>query len=117
MNFVINKKWLVVAMVSSAFGVFAQNELTNQVDLVALQDTAQHNVVAIGYGSEQQKNVTGSVASVKAADFNTGVRNNPIGLLQGKVAGLNIIKTSSNPTGNNYKIHTRGFSILGYQTE
>ena len=55
MNFVINKKWLVVAMVSSAFSVLAQTESPDQADLVALQDTAQHNVVAIGYGSEPQK--------------------------------------------------------------
>ena len=49
-------------------------------------------VVAIGYGSQKKKEVTGSVASVKAEDFNAGVKSNPVGLLQGKVAGLNISK-------------------------
>ena len=70
------------------------------------------DVVVIGYGSQKKKEVTGSVASVKAEDFNAGVKTNPMGLLQGKVAGLNIIKTSSDPTSTGYNIQIRGFSTL-----
>ena len=69
-------------------------------------------VVAIGYGSQKKKEVTGSVASVKAEDFNAGVKSSPVGLLQGKVAGLNIINTSSDPTQGGYSIQIRGFSTL-----
>ena len=69
-------------------------------------------VVAIGYGSQKKKEVTGSVASVKAEDFNAGVKSNPVGLLQGKVAGLNIINNSSDPTSGGYSIQIRGFSTL-----
>jgi len=69
-------------------------------------------VVAIGYGSQKKKEVTGSVASVKAEDFNAGVKSNPVGLLQGKVAGLNIAHTSSDPTQGGYSIQIRGFSTL-----
>ena len=69
-------------------------------------------VVAIGYGSQKKKEVTGSVASVKAEDFNAGVKSNPVGLLQGKVAGLNIINTTSDPTQGGYSIQIRGFSTL-----
>ncbi len=69
-------------------------------------------VVAIGYGTQKKKEVTGSVASVKSKDFNAGVKTNPVGLLQGKVAGLNIIKTSSDPTSTGYNIQIRGFSTL-----
>jgi len=70
------------------------------------------DVVVIGYGSQKKKEVTGSVASVKAEDFNAGVKTNPMGLLQGKVAGLNIIKTTSDPTSTGYNIQIRGFSTL-----
>ena len=35
-----------------------------------------------------------------------------MGLLQGKVAGLNIIKTTSDPTQTGYNIQIRGFSTL-----
>ena len=68
-------------------------------------------VVAIGYGSQKKKEITGSVASVKAEDFNAGVKNSPMGLLQGKVAGLNITRTGGgDPTNTGYNIQIRGFS-------
>ena len=68
--------------------------------------------VAIGYGSQKKKEVTGSVASVKAEDFNAGVKTSPIGLLQGKVAGLNISRTTSDPTSTGFNVQIRGFSTL-----
>ena len=80
-------------------------------DTYALQE-----VVAIGYGSQKKKEVTGSVASVKAEDFNAGVKSNPMGLLQGKVAGLNISRQGSDPTSTGYNIQIRGFSTLGKGT-
>ena len=77
------------------------------------EETEQlEEVVVVGYGSQKKKEVTGSVASVKAEDFNAGVRSNPAGLLQGKVAGLNIINTTSDPTQGGYNIQIRGFSTL-----
>ena len=69
-------------------------------------------VVVVGYGSQKKKEVTGSVASIKAEDFNAGVKSNPVGLLQGKVAGLNIINNTSDPTQGGYNIQIRGFSTL-----
>ena len=70
------------------------------------------DVVVIGYGSQKKKEVTGSVASVKAEDFNAGVKTSPVGLLQGKVAGLNIIRTTSDPTSTGFNVQIRGFSTL-----
>ena len=70
------------------------------------------DVVVIGYGSQKKKEVTGSVASVKAEDFNAGVKTSPVGLLQGKVAGLNIIRTTSDPTNTGFSVQIRGFSTL-----
>lgn len=81
--------------------------ITLSEEAVSLTD-----VVVIGYGSQKKKEVTGSVASIKADDFNAGVKSNPVGLLQGKVAGLNIIKTSSDPTSTGYSMQIRGFSTL-----
>ena len=78
-----------------------------------VEDSHQlQEVVAIGYGSQKKKEVTGSVASVKAEDFNAGVHSSPAGLLQGKVAGLNVINTTSDPTQGGYSIQIRGFSTL-----
>ncbi|WP_460953280.1 SusC/RagA family TonB-linked outer membrane protein [Spirosoma litoris] len=57
-------------------------------------------VVVIGYGSASQKDMTGSVKSIKSADFNRGIINSPEQLLQGKVAGVNVTSTSGEPGGN-----------------
>lgn len=62
------------------------------VKLLADNKTLQ-NVVVIGYGTASKKDVTGSITSVKAEDFNSGVLTTPAELLQGKVAGLNITKS------------------------
>ncbi|MDD3077786.1 MAG: SusC/RagA family TonB-linked outer membrane protein [Paludibacter sp.] len=83
------------------------------IDVELKEDAiALGEVVAIGYGSQKKKEVTGSVASMKSEDFSSGVKTSPIGLVQGKVAGLNIIKTSSDPTNTGYNIQIRGFSTL-----
>ena len=77
-------------------------------DAVALQE-----VVAVGYGSQTKKEITGSVSSVKAEDFNQGVTANPMGLIQGKVAGLTIIKNGGDdPAQNNYNVQLRGVGSL-----
>ena len=70
------------------------------------------DVVVIGYGSQKKKEVTSSVASVKAEDFNAGVKTNPMGLLQGKVAGLNISRQTSDPTSTGFSVQIRAFSTL-----
>jgi TonB-linked SusC/RagA family outer membrane protein len=55
------------------------------------------DVVVIGYGTTRKKDLTGSVASVQAKDFNKGVISSPEQLLQGKVAGLQITNSSGQP--------------------
>ena len=77
-------------------------------DSYALQE-----VVAIGYGSQTKKEITGSVSSVKAEDFNQGVASNAMGLIQGKVAGLTIMKNGGDdPAQNNYQVQLRGVGSL-----
>ena len=77
-------------------------------DSYALQE-----VVAIGYGSQTKKEITGSVASIKAESFNQGVAANPMGLIQGKVAGLTIMKNGGDdPAQNGYQVQLRGVGSL-----
>ena len=88
-------------------------EITLSTDSIFLDD-----VVVIGYGSQTKKEVTGSVASLKADDFNKGAVSNPMGLLQGKVAGLNIIKNGGDdPAQNSYAVQLRGVGSLSGSTE
>ncbi len=52
-----------------------------------------NDVVVTGYGQSSRKNITGSVASISAEDFNVGVISSPAELLQGKIAGINVTKS------------------------
>ena len=78
--------------------------------------TALDEVVVIGYGTQQKKEVTSSVANVKADDFNQGSVTNPEQLIQGKVAGLSISKPGGNPN-QGYDIRLRGLSTVGANTQ
>lgn len=70
-------------------------------------------VVAIGYGSQTKKEITGSVSSVKAEDFNKGAFNSAEGLLQGKVAGLTMSKDGGgDPTNRGFSVQIRGAGSL-----
>lgn len=79
--------------------------VTLQEDLQALEE-----VVVIGYGSMQRKDVTSSITSVKAEDLNIGVVTSPAQMLQGKVPGLTVANTSD-PNGS-ASISLRGASSL-----
>ncbi|MEM7657430.1 MAG: SusC/RagA family TonB-linked outer membrane protein [Bacteroidota bacterium] len=62
-------------------------------------------VVVVGYGTVKKKDVTGSVSSVKAEDFNAGVIVSPDQLVQGKVAGVQIMPNSGQPgAGTTFRI-------------
>ena len=104
-----------VSCIGYATLTFKASELPQTItlseDAVFLDD-----VVVIGYGSQKKKEVTGSVASVKAEDFNAGVKVSPVGLLQGKVAGLNITRSTNDPTSTGFDIQIRGFSTLNQGT-
>ena len=55
-------------------------------------------VVVIGYGKMKRSDLTGSIASVSAKDFNKAPITSNEQLLQGKVAGLSVIQSSGDPT-------------------
>lgn len=52
-----------------------------------------NDVVVIGYGTANKKDLTGAITSIKSEDFNQGVTVSPAQLLQGKVAGLNVTQS------------------------
>lgn len=68
-------------------------------------------VVVTGYGTSRKKDLTGAVTSVKAKDFNKGVQNSPDQLIQGKVAGVQVVNNSGAPGGGT-SIRIRGNSSL-----
>jgi iron complex outermembrane receptor protein len=64
---------------------------------LTLNNASIGEVVVIGYGTARKRDLTGSVSSVKAKDFNQGVITAPDQLLQGKVPGLEITNNSGQP--------------------
>lgn len=69
-------------------------------------------VIVVGYGSQEKKEITSSVVSLDAKEFNKGNVNDPAQLLQGKVPGLSIYNKGGNPNGGP-TIRLRGISTVG----
>lgn len=68
------------------------------VDVSLAEDNQVLNeVVVVGYGTQKRQEISGTVASVNSKDFNAGVVANPLAAIQGKVAGLTINQTGSDP--------------------
>ena len=67
-------------------------------------------VVVIGYGSLQKKDLTGSVTSISDKNFQKGAISTPSELLVGKVAGVQI--TSNGSPGAGSTIRIRGGASL-----
>lgn len=100
-------------LVFSYIGFVAQENVVKgtRMNVTLLEDTETlDEVVVIGYGSMQRKDVTSSITSVKAEDMNVGVITTPAQMLQGKVPGLTIANTSD-PNGS-ASISLRGASSL-----
>ena len=70
------------------------------------------NVVVIGYGTTTKKELTGSVSSLKSDDFKQGNITNPLQLLQGQVAGLNIVRADGGDPNGDFEIQLRGMTTM-----
>ncbi|NOT73317.1 MAG: SusC/RagA family TonB-linked outer membrane protein [Cyclobacteriaceae bacterium] len=90
-----------------AVGSQAVVNATLQSDVTALSE-----VVVVGYGSQDKKEITGSVVALSTKDFNRGNINDPTQLLQGKVAGLSIYNRGGDPNTSAI-VRLRGISTVG----
>lgn len=83
---------------------------------VALEEDATMltETVVIGYGTAKKRDLTGSIASIKAEDIANRPSANPLASLQGKVAGVQVVNTGI--AGQDPEIRIRGTnSINGYK--
>src|SRR5579863_6284847 len=78
---------------------------------LALSTSSQNEVVVIGYGTQLKKDLTGSVASVNAKDFQQGAITSFDQLIAGKVAGVSITSNGGQP-GSASTIRIRGLSSI-----
>jgi TonB-dependent starch-binding outer membrane protein SusC len=78
--------------------------------------TALSEVVVVGYGSQDKKEITGSVVALNTEQFNRGNVNDPRQLLQGKVPGLSIYNRGGNPNST-ATFRLRGISTIGSNSQ
>lgn len=68
-------------------------------------------IVVIGYGTRRKKNVTGAVSKLKEEEFNQGIIVSPEQLMQGKMAGVDVIRSSGEP-GAAFTVRIRGANTI-----
>jgi TonB-linked SusC/RagA family outer membrane protein len=95
---------------------FTQKEVSlsgrTNVSIVLEEDTKILNeVVVVGYGTQKKGEITSSITSMKAADFNKAPVVNAMQLVEGRIAGLTISRTSTDPNAT-VGIQMRGVSTL-----
>ncbi|MFU8813469.1 MAG: SusC/RagA family TonB-linked outer membrane protein [Balneolaceae bacterium] len=74
------------------------------------------DIVVVGYGVQDRREITSSVTSVSAEDFNRGNIQDTQQLLQGKVPGLTISRPGGDPNAD-FTIRMRGLATFGANTE
>lgn len=87
------------------------NQSALNIKLVVSSDTKLDDVVVVGYGTLKEKEITSAVAKVDTAQFRQSGSRNPLDLLVGKVAGLQISRNSSNPNSG-VGIQLRGVTSI-----
>src|SRR5918993_791902 len=70
-------------------------------------------VVVIGYGERDKKDLTGSISSLNSKELNNEVRMTPELAMQGKMAGVFVSNPGSDPNARP-TIRIRGVSSLGF---
>jgi len=68
-------------------------------------------VVVVGYGTVKKNDATGSVTAIKPDEMNKGIQTTATDMLQGKIAGVNIVTSGGTP-GGGASIRIRGGSSL-----
>lgn len=85
---------------------------SQEVNVTLLPDEkALSEVIVIGYGTQNKKDVTGAVALVKSEDFEERVNTRTSSLLQGQAAGVQVTASSGKPNGE-FSVRVRGTTSI-----
>lgn len=74
-------------------------------------DQGLEEVVVIGYGTARKKDLTGSMVTIGAKNFNKGIMTSPDQLIQGKTPGVMVINNTGQPGGST-TVRIRGNSSI-----
>lgn len=85
----------------------------NKLDIRLMPDiTKLEEVVVIGYGTRQRKNVVGAVDQIQSSAIENKPSGNLMQAMQGASANLIIQQRSPNPNDNSLNINIRGLSTI-----
>ena len=114
-SYTLNLRGNNPTLIISAIGFKSQEvAVGNRTTLdISLSDdaTALSEVVVTGYTTDDRRNVTGAVSTVKARALQVTPSGNIEQQLQGRVAGLTVI--SNGQPGSNSQVRVRGFGAFG----
>ena len=88
----------------------AVNGQTNLTIVLSNDDQMLNEVVVIGYGTMDKKELTSAISHVSEKDFLTVSSLDPSMMIQGKVAGVSITNTGTGDPNNQASIQIRGVS-------
>jgi len=88
-----------------------QNSTSIDVQL-SPNTTKMDEVVVVGYGSVQRKELTSAVTTIRSKDFLQGATNSPLQLIDGKVAGVTISSPAAADPNQNTNVQVRGAASI-----
>lgn len=84
----------------------------NVIDVQLDPDLATlSEIVVIGYGTQERRDVTGAMTSLSSEQLNQGAFTNPMQQIAGRAAGVNVTQTGSEP-GSSPSVRIRGITSL-----
>lgn len=104
-------KQLQISYVNSVTQKIDISSVSNVTAVMQSSAKALTDVVVIGYGTVSKKDLTGSVSTVSAKDFQKGSIISPLDLIAGKVAGVSVTSNGGQP-GSGSIIRIRGGASL-----
>ncbi|MBA4055637.1 MAG: hypothetical protein C0490_13060, partial [Marivirga sp.] len=90
--------------------VVVGNQATINIQLKSDAKTLSE-VVVVGYGTQDKKDVTGAISSVKGSDFQNLPVSSTQQALQGRASGVTVIRSGGEP-GNSGSIRIRGVGTV-----
>lgn len=72
-------------------------------------DNKLNEIVVVGYGTQKKVNLTGAVSTLKGADLTVTKNENVVNMLAGKMSGVRVVQTTSEPGDYASSIQIRGF--------
>ena len=95
-------------------------QLAGRADVkVVMQESSEvlDDVVVVGYGTMEKRELTSSVSSLKTKDFMGGNTSSPLQALAGKITGLSIYSNAGSDPNGGFSLQLRGVNSIKADNE